>query len=299
MSIITVYSKENNTAILDAYTQWHTECVDHLFCEFSFVIYDSKTECYFAARDAAGTRALYYAVYHDKFYFSDDMGEVFSRSGMKKEPDADNMKKLLASTTLPYDATLYKNIKRLPPGHSLSIDKEMQMQIVRYWKPETIQINETINNQEAKEKFLVLFKQAITDRIDTFENTVFDLSGGLDSSSNTCLAKQMYPDKQIQSLSQNYSSLPTCDESAYVDAVLRQYDLNHMNVELDALDYKNAYSLAYNYQLDPYWPILVTYTTTLHIAKILQAKGIKRLITGQGGDHHGQYLMLFMIILNI
>lgn len=284
MYIITVYAKENYAAVLEAYKRWKTECADHLYCEFSFVIYDSDTAQYFAARDAVGTRPLYYAIYNNIFYFSDDIGEIFSKSGMKKEPDLDNMRSMLAHTSLPYDATLYKKIKRLPPGHTLSVDKEMQIKIVRYWKPETIQINETINDAEVKERFLALYRQAIADRIDSFENTVFDLSGGLDSSSNTCLAKQIFTDKRIRSLSQNYSSLPLCDESEYIDAVLGKYDLDHIKVELDTLDYKEAYSLAYNYRLNPYWPILVTYTTTLHIAKILQANGITRLITGQGGD---------------
>lgn len=203
---------------------------------------------------------------------------------MKIEPDIKNINRLIKDHTIPNDATLYKRIKRLPPGHSMLVDKELEIEIIRYWRPEDIKINETIKDSEAKSKFLALFKQAISDRIDNFENTVFDLSGGLDSSSATCIAKQMYPHEQVQTLSQSYKKLPQCDESEYVDAVLDQYDLHHIKVELDTLDYQEAYSLAYNYKLDPYWPILVTYTTSLHIAKLLQAKGIKRLITGQGGD---------------
>ncbi len=283
-SIVTVWSNENNTAISDAYNLWKRECVHHLYCDFAFVLYDPIVQSYFAARDVTGTRPLYYTICNNEFYYSDDIGDLLIRSGIKKEPDIDTMRRVLHYSAIPYSDTMYRDIKRLPPGHSMTVDKDIRVHIERYWKPEEIKINENITEEEAKEIFLELFNQAIIERIDDLPHTAFDLSGGLDSSSVVSMVKQRYPKENICTVSQIYPNISKCDESVYIDSIEEMYDIDSIRVRADDLDYKDHYNLEYNYALDPYWPILVTHTTLFPVAQKLQERGVKHILTGQGGD---------------
>ncbi len=260
------------------------DCVHHFYSEFAFVLYDSEIESYFAARDIAGTRPLHYTIQNNQFYYSDDIGELLSQSGMKKEPDIDVVHMLIQHNTIPYSRTLYKDIKRLPPGHFMTVDKDMQVAIRRYWKPEDIQVSKSISEQEAKERFLEIFNASVLDRIDDLKTTSFDLSGGLDSSSVVSATKHLFPQERIQTVSKIYENMPSCDESEYIDSMLDKYDLESTKINLDKLDYKDKYTLKYRYDLEPYWPMLVTHTMGLYVAEKLQDMGIKRVITGQGGD---------------
>lgn len=161
---------------------------------------DILTKNYFAARDAAGTIPLYYTIQDGIFYHSSDISELFKFADIKKEPDIESMNMLLYYGTIDYSATMYKGIKRLPPGHSMTVDENANVQIERYWKPEDITINRNINEEEAKEKFLEIFQQAIEECVDNFSTTAFDLSGGLDSSSIVTLAKYKYPHMEVNSI---------------------------------------------------------------------------------------------------
>lgn len=166
----------------------------------------------------------------------------------------------------------------------MTVDKDMKIQIRRYWKPEEIEIDEKINEQEVKEKFLSILSQSIACRIDNFSTTSFDLSGGLDSSSIVSLSKHLYPTNDINTISMEFDTLSDCDEKEYIATMFRQYELKNTFVKVDELDYKDEYSLEYNYQMAPHWPILVTFTTGFPVAKKLKSLGMKRIITGQGGD---------------
>lgn len=192
---------------------------------------------------------------------------------------------LIHHASIAYDTTMYKHVKRLPPGHFMIVDKDGFTQIERYWKPENIKINERISEGEAQKKFLDLFQLSIEDRIENISTTSFELSGGLDSSSVVSMASQMYPDQQLHINSMNFGTLPRCDESEYLDSMNHKFDLKTMRVSVDKLDYKDQYSLEYNYTLDPYWPILITHTMQYPVAELLKSTGIKSVLTGQGGDH--------------
>src|SRR4051812_20189111 len=84
---------------------------------------------------------------------------------------------------------LYRNIFRLPPGHTLSIDHS-GLRIRRYWK-----LHDGVENLRSDddyiEKFLEIFSEAVRCRIADQCRVGFDLSGGIDSSSVVCMATRI------------------------------------------------------------------------------------------------------------
>ncbi len=271
--------------IIDLYKRYKEKCVDYINIEFSFVIYDEKKESYFAARDVIGFKPLYYTVTNNQIFFSRDIETLFKESNVKKELNLETMSNIIDHRSIAHDATMYKNIKRLPAGHYMFVDKNAQCNIVRYWKPENIKIDKSIGKEEAKEKFSELFDKAIFDRIDDIKTTGFELSGGLDSSSIVSWVKHKKPQEKITALAMKFSSMKRCNEDKYLDAMTNKYDINLQNIATDKMDYKNEYSLENNYKLNPTWPIFITYTMGFSIIEKARELGVKTILTGQGGDH--------------
>ncbi len=59
--------------ILRAYRVWGTACVDHLLGDFAFVIWDSREQRIFCARDHSGIKPFYYHLSDQLFVFASEM----------------------------------------------------------------------------------------------------------------------------------------------------------------------------------------------------------------------------------
>ena len=277
-------SEKEQEKIEELYRKYEEECVSFIPSELSFFLYDPEKRFYFAVRDIIGLSPLYYTITKKKFFFSDNIGALFQESGITKVPNLQTMRNIIYQRTIPYDATMYKNVKRLPPGHYMKASEDGKYVIVRYWKPDTIKINYKIDELEARERFLALFDRAIFDRIDDLETTGFELSGGLDSSSIVAWVKHKRPNEKITAISMNFKSMKHCNESEYIEAFQKHCHIDIQNINTDRIDYRNKYSLENNYKLNPYWPIFITYTMGFPLIEKAKELGIKTVLTGQGGD---------------
>jgi len=276
---------DKQTNILKLYKKFKKNCVNYLYSEYSFVIHDKANQSYFAVRDTIGFKPLYYTISNNRFYFASDIGDIFKISGIKKEFNFFTMQSIIFHSTISYSETMYKNIKRVPPGHYMYVSNNGKCKIERYWKPEEIKINYMITEKEAKEQLLTLLDKAIFDRIDDISTTGFELSGGLDSSSIVSWVKHQKPQETLTAFSMNFKSMENCDESEYINAMQEKYDINLQNLATDKMDYKHKYSLENNYKLNPHWPIFITYTMGFSVVGKAKELGIKTILTGQGGDN--------------
>jgi asparagine synthase (glutamine-hydrolysing) len=179
--------------------------------------------------------------------------------------------------------TMYEGIYRLPPGHTIHI-KNGTKKIERWWFPEKIEINYNITKVQAADKLKELLGKAIEKCTSIPEETAFELSGGVDSSSVVSLLAQKKDPSQISSYSMDFGSL-RCDEEKYVDAVLEKYPLNHQKISAGVLDYREKYSLESLYALSPHWPVVFTFAMFLPMLEQMKRDGKNIIVTGQGGDH--------------
>ncbi len=278
--------KENvSTEILfdAAYRIWGEKLCSEINGDFAFAVYDGKKNKIFAARDPLGIKALYYVVVKGQCYFSDDIDELFELSGIKKEVSIKAMKSMLYQSAVDYEDTMYENIKRIPPGHYCKVIQG-RVELHRYWFPEKIFINYSISINDATQKFKELFEKAIVSRIDNVDDTAFELSGGLDSSSIVSVMKKKFPQQAIETYSMYFGALK-CDESSYISSVEEMYDFHTTNVNTSDLDYKKRYNFDFNYRMSPHWPVTLTFTMYFPMIEKMKKDGKRVIVTGQGGDH--------------
>ena len=250
---------------------------------FSFALHDSKSGEFFCARDPLGIASLYYTKTQDGYHFASEIETLLALPCITKKPNLRSMQTMMQCFAVDYHDTMYEGIYRLPPGHRMHI-KNGKKEIERYWFPEKIKIDYFITEEEAAKKLKALLSKAVEESVSSFEETGFELSGGLDSSSVVSLLAQQNNLKEIDSYSMDFGELK-CDEGAYVDDLLAQYPVNHKKVSVGTLDYHNQYSLEFLYTMSPHWPISLTFAMLVPMLEKMKDEGKKVVVTGQGGDH--------------
>lgn len=176
--------------ILHAYAAWGEECVQHLRGDFAFAIWDSRRRTLFCARDHFGIKPFYYAEIGGQFIFSNVLNCVRLLPEVSAElNDAAIADFLMFGLNCDVASTSFRDVRRLPPAHTLSISPD-GMKIARYWSAPTDGRIRYRHAHEYVEHFQILFQAAIADRLRTDRVGIL-LSGGLDSASVAAMAREI------------------------------------------------------------------------------------------------------------
>jgi asparagine synthase (glutamine-hydrolysing) len=177
--------------ILYAYNLWGDECVQHLLGDFAFAIWDGPRHRLFCARDQIGVKPFYYARVGSRLVFSNTLECI------RQDPAVSgDLNDLAIADFLLFDriqepgATSFKDIRRLPPAHTLTVRGE-NVSTRRYW---TLPVSEPMDHSrqsDCVEQFRKLLDTAVADRLRTAAAGVL-MSGGLDSTTVAASAQRMF-----------------------------------------------------------------------------------------------------------
>lgn len=177
----------DSVLILKAYARWGRACPEHLLGDFAFTIWDAQRELLFSARDHIGTRPFYYAFAGDNFVFGSDIAAVLAAPGVSNELDeAAIATRLTRRTRLLGPRTCYRAVRRLPPGHVLSVERGAA-RLHRWWRPEEVPPLPPTSDGALAEECLAIVTEAVRDRVRDGRHIGVHVSG-LDSSSVAVLA---------------------------------------------------------------------------------------------------------------
>ncbi len=176
--------------ILRSYAAWGEECVQHLRGDFSFAIWDRRNQKLFCARDHFGIKPFYYADFADCFLFSNTLNCLRAHPGVSDElNDAAIADFLLFGLNGDLATTTFRDIRRLPPAHVLTVSAD-GLRVRRYWTPPVDGRIRYRNPIDYVENFRELLKVAVADRVHTGRVGIL-LSGGLDSGSLAATAREI------------------------------------------------------------------------------------------------------------
>lgn len=121
--------------LLAAYAHYGDGCVHHLRGMFAFAVWDRETQRLFAARDALGIKPLYYAQRADDvFVFASELNALLASGLIPREIDPVAVGDFLAWFAVPAPRTIYRGVANLPPGHSLSVERDGRCRVEKWWR---------------------------------------------------------------------------------------------------------------------------------------------------------------------
>ena len=181
---------------LAAYQCWGEHCARHLVGDFAIAIWDAPARRLFMARDVIGLRQLYYALVDGVLYFGTAIGAVVAAL-----PRAPSLNRRVIEDYLRgrYSSwicqTVYEEILRLPPAHSL-IAKGNGLSAPRlYYVFGSQPPPDCKTDQEWMEAFRALLDEAVRSRLRSNMPVGILVSGGLDSSAIACVAHDLAQDE--------------------------------------------------------------------------------------------------------
>ena len=168
---------------LRSYAKWGEQSPEHLQGNFCFVIWDEDRQRLFCARDQLGVRPLFYAQAGNKWLVSDALEDIRSHSDLSRDLDDHWVADFLTEGyCLDSDRSVYKEIRRVPPAHILTVSSGKSA-VRRYW---TLNIEAPLFYRDDRiyiEQFHELTALAIQDRLPPGQGLLgVSMSGGLDSS---------------------------------------------------------------------------------------------------------------------
>lgn len=193
---------------------------------FAFCIYDRHEQSLFVARDRYGIKPLLYLFDEDKFLFSSEMKSLV-HYGIEKEVDPSSLVSYLHLNYIPAPDTIFRQVKKLMPGHYMIVKKQ-SLAINRWYE---ISITESQSRpsiddyKKAQAKLRELLEDSVRKRLVADVPLGTFLSGGIDSSIVTGLASLHKPD--LHTFSIGFRENKFFDETHYATLVAKHFKTNH------------------------------------------------------------------------
>jgi asparagine synthase (glutamine-hydrolysing) len=220
---------------LRAYTRWGYSCVEHLRGDFTFAIWDETQQCLFCARDQLGVRPFFYKRVGTRWIMSDSFETLVEVSATSEELDPFWIADFLTKPfSVDLERTVYKNVKRLAPGHSLVITRN-DIKLRKYWQ---LEFREPILYRKSSDytaRFHELLDFAVEDRLPN-KRVGISMSGGLDSTTLAAKCVEITGDPtSVVALTGFFKRLPTDSESHLSSLVARHLGIEHVLFPVDDL----------------------------------------------------------------
>jgi asparagine synthase (glutamine-hydrolysing) len=112
-------TKSDTEVIVHAFEEWGSDCVKKFRGMFAFAIVDLNAKCIFLARDHFGIKPLCYRQEQNYFAFASEINPLISCQDLLPTGNLLAIEFFLRYQYIPTPLTIYKEIKKLPPGHFL------------------------------------------------------------------------------------------------------------------------------------------------------------------------------------
>ncbi|MBX2947447.1 MAG: asparagine synthase (glutamine-hydrolyzing) [Cyclobacteriaceae bacterium] len=293
---VSFFSQSDTEVLLKLYMLEKEKCLNRLNGFFAFCIYDKQEQTFFLARDRYGVKPLLYLHDEDKFIFASEMKSIM-QYGIEKAIDYNSLYTYLQLNYIPAPDSIFKTVKKLMPGHYLTIDNR-QLTISNFYNiPYTREDSERnpIGYEDAKAKFKTLLEESVQRRLVADVPLGCFLSGGIDSSVIAGLARKHKPD--LHTFSIGFKDEKFFDETNYANLVSKHFDTEHtvfsltnnnlyehVNSILDYIDEPFADSSAINVYI-------LSKETRKHATVALSGDGADELLGGYN-KHAAHYRVI-------
>lgn len=272
-------TKTDTEVILALYQEQGTACVQRLRGMFAFAIWDKKERRLFIARDRIGKKPLVYAETSGFFTFASELRSLFVWPGISREMDPEAVDQFLSLQYIPSPKTIYKEVKKLPPGHFL-IHESGRTTVARYWDLPLSGSPITRDFTEAKELIRAKLKEAVRLRLISDVPLGAFLSGGVDSSIIVALMSEM-SERPVKTFSIGFEEAEF-SELHFAKEVASRYGCEHTEFVVKAEMADVLPKLAWHYG-EPY-------ADSSALPSYYVARETRRYVTvalnGDGGDEN-------------
>jgi len=303
------FSTDSDTeVVLKSYIEWGESCQYKFNGMWAFAILDNLEKSIFLSRDRFGIKPLYYSTENGRFTFASELKAFLSLSKFSANFDLNTAKRVLntPNATEYYPETLMKNIKRMVPGSSLTIERSSKINIKTWWNSLNY-LPQVPKSYEAQvEDFRELYFDSLKLRMRSDVAFATSLSGGVDSSAVASSMSYLFKNSRIERCSQQRQKLfvasfpgASNDEKGFAEIVAKKINTEIIEWQFnEETALENLIESIWSSEAI-YWGINVPIWETY---KSIKKNGFSVSMDGHGADEllggYGKYLNTTLNNLN-
>lgn len=279
-------SSGDTEVILKAYERWGEECFKRFNGMWAIAIFDKKQDKIILSRDRFGKKPLYYFADEEKIVFASEIKSILLFPSITKKPNFEKIYRYL-STSYRYvdmdDASYFEGIYSVPKSSYMVISGNLSVTEHKYWRLE--EDNYDLGRKSEKElidEFRALFVDSVKIRLRSDVPVSCMLSGGMDSTSITCVAHKVLKTSVLTFSGVTGEEKGIYDESDYIDEVVRETGAKHRYIMPEPSDLFDTVNEMLHYHDEPI--CTVTWYTLYQIAKKIKEENVPVVLNGHGGD---------------
>jgi asparagine synthase (glutamine-hydrolysing) len=186
------FRSHSDTEILaPLYLKYGAAMVERLNGMFAFAIWDGRTRTLIIARDRMGIKPLYYTQVSGRLYFASEIKALLASEEVEPELDPAALREFLSLLYVPNPGTIFKNIRKLQPGHLL-FWRDGGVRLEHYWDSSEPEGFSHASEADLVAECRTTLQNSVRRQLISDVPVGFFLSGGLDSSSLLACAAQVH-----------------------------------------------------------------------------------------------------------
>jgi asparagine synthase (glutamine-hydrolysing) len=278
------FSGGDTEVILKAYAAWGEECVERLHGMFAFAIWEMHAQRLFLARDRLGIKPLYYSLDERRLLIGSNIQSVLAAGGVDTSIDPVALHhQFTLHAVIPAPRTILNGVRKLEPGHTLTIEKDGTSTLRQYWTLYAMRPVMPMDEEEWLDAVHTALKKAVKRRLDIADVPVgVLLSGGLDSSLLVGLLAEQGV-KEILTFSIGFEDQPeeSGSEFEYSDQVVAMYQTRHHKYQIPNEQVLKRLPEAVAQMAEP---MVGQDAVAFYLLSEQVAKEVKVVQSGQGAD---------------
>ena len=287
----TLKSRTDTETVLHLYEDEGVTCLKHLNGMFAFALWDARLQRLWLARDRLGKKPLVYYWDGKRLIFASEIKAILRDPDVPREIDFEALDLYLTLNYIPATWTIFKNIRKLPPGHSLVLEKG-ELSIQSFWdvpangaEHEIPSPSDSMPWDQCKDRLRQLLEASVARRLIADVPLGAFLSGGLDSSIIVALMARQ-SSRPVKTFSIGYKDLPFFDETRYAREVARFNRTEHYEFKLGYKDILDAFPKVLDLLDEPFADssavptYIVSRETKRHVTVALSGDGGDELFAG-------------------
>jgi asparagine synthase (glutamine-hydrolysing) len=274
------YQTQGDTEVLLAvYERYGPAGVAHLRGQFAYAIHDSETGDSHLFRDRIGILPLYYYSDAGITAFASEIKALLPVIS-RPQVDDDSLHDYLAHRAVPSPHTLIRGVRKLPPGHHLVVKADGSIHLSAYWQLDTKSSSRKVTPAEAVGLVDEALQASVREALIADVPVGFYLSGGVDSSLLTAMARREKPDQVFHTFGASFGD-ERHDESGWARKVAGLNATTHHEVVVTADDFLDNWGKL-SWHRDA--PLSDPADVAIYRLAQLAREQVKVVLSGEGSD---------------
>ena len=290
-------SRSDTETLLHAWEEYGPASVQRYRGMFAYCIWDQDRKTLFAARDRLGIKPFYYWWDGRTFVFGSEIKTLLQHPLVSARFDDSVLAEYLAFGFGSGEETLFAGIRKLPPGHTLTLDLAgagPRLAIERYWDVPAFERRD--EDPEDKAGWIRELRRRLEETVEM--RLMADvplgmfLSGGVDSSALAAIMKRLVT-TPVKTFSVGYEEA-AYSELGYARQVADAIGTEHYEVTVGMEEFFGHLPKLIWHEDEPIcWPSSIS----LYFVSRLARQEVKVVLTGEGSDElfagyerYGHYL---------